>query len=74
MVDIRFGDIKIGSIKGSSGVFAGNNELAGRGHVSKHNQAFGSARGANNRFTALRATARDRDDIDMHNNSEREEP
>lgn len=73
MIDIRFGDLKIGRIRNASGVYAGSNGLAGRTHASKRNQAFGSVRGANNRFTELRMAACDRDAIDMHASREREE-
>lgn len=72
MVDIRFGNLRVDRIKGASGVFAGSNELNGRSHSSKRNQAFGTVNGKMNRFMELYAVIRDRDDLDMHTSEKRE--
>ena len=73
MVDIRFGELRIGRISGAAGVHAGMNELYKRSHSSKRNQAFGTVNGRMNRLADLRAYACDRDEIDMYVGGRREE-
>jgi hypothetical protein len=64
MVDIRFGDLRIGHISGNSGVFAGDNRLTQFRHASKHNQAFGSVTGKRSLLAEIHSVANDRDRID----------
>jgi hypothetical protein len=45
MVHIRFGELRIGAVTNSSGIFSGSNKLHKFKHVSKQNQAFGTVQG-----------------------------
>lgn len=64
MVDIRFGELRIDTLAGNSGIFAGSNRVGGMRHASKTNQAFGAADGKSNFIADVRGLLRDRDFVD----------
>ena len=64
VVDIRFGDLRIGTISRDSGIYAGSNKLYRFRHASKGNQAFGTVNGEGGAIADVRSLLRDRDKVD----------
>ncbi|MDB4868066.1 MAG: hypothetical protein JWR03_2399 [Cohnella sp.] len=61
MVHIRFGELRIGTVSNSSGIFSGSNKLHKFKHVSKQNQAFGMVQGEDSLVLDNHAVLEDRD-------------
>ncbi|WP_276354380.1 hypothetical protein [Cohnella caldifontis] len=64
MVRIEFGDLRVGTVSGSSGIFTGSNEQRGFKSVDKRNQAFGTVNGERFRAVFVRSRLEDRDATD----------
>jgi hypothetical protein len=65
MVRIRYNELRIETVSGSSGVFSGSNQQRGFKHAGKRNEAFGSVSGTKVRLSGIRTRLEDRDDTDM---------
>lgn len=66
MVDIWYGEIKVGKIAKASGAFAGDNKQWRYRHAAKINQAFGEISGHDGLATDVYGTLTDRDEVDTH--------
>lgn len=64
MVRIWFGDLRVGKVSGTSGVFAGSNDLRRFRSAVKLSQAFGTANGESNVLRETGQTLEDRDVLD----------
>ncbi|MBB6669249.1 hypothetical protein [Cohnella nanjingensis] len=64
MRHIRFGELRIGSVSRSSGVFAGSNKQHGFKSFTKENQAFGSASGERSLLFDVKSKVKDADQVD----------
>lgn len=63
------GQIRIGSVEGSSCINFGNNTNAGFSSEKKHNQGFGNISGDRNEMLDTRTLLDDADFLDMFNGS-----
>jgi hypothetical protein len=64
MVNIHFGELRVGTVSSNSGIFAGSNQLHHFQHKSKQNQAFGTVEGKGTVVLDNRAWLDDRDQVD----------
>ncbi|WP_027092565.1 hypothetical protein [Cohnella thermotolerans] len=74
MVDIRFGEFRVGSVVQSSGIFAGSNTQWKMKHASKENQAFGTVNGQQCSVADVVGVLADFDEIDTELDGKRREP
>lgn len=64
MVDIWFGEFRVGNVSNGSGIFAGSNQQWKHKHASKENQAFGTVDGREVVLTNIIGKLLDHDEID----------
>ncbi|ANA80105.1 hypothetical protein PVOR_01425 [Paenibacillus vortex V453] len=69
MINIWFGEIQIGKVSSSSGVFSGSNEQWKFRNTSKQNQAFGSINGEGCSITDILVVLNDDDKVDSSSSS-----
>lgn len=65
MAEIWFGELRVGTVSSSSGIFAGSNKLAKYSHTSKQNQAFGTVNGQQCSIMGIVNVLDDLDEADM---------
>jgi hypothetical protein len=63
---IWFGEIRIGTVSSSSGIFIGSNKLLNYKHASKQNQAFGTVEGQQCMMVDINNWVEDEDIIDTN--------
>ncbi|CAM3823963.1 hypothetical protein COLU111180_09600 [Cohnella lubricantis] len=64
MVDIWYGEFRVGNVSNGSGIYAGSNQQWKYKRASKQNQAFGAVRGQGSLVTEIKVRLSDRDKID----------
>ncbi|MCM3270235.1 hypothetical protein [Paenibacillus elgii] len=71
MVRILYQNLQVGTVRGASGVFYGDNQQWRYKHTAKQNQAFGTVTGMQCNVSDLRSLLDDRDRCDTFSTGKR---